>query len=286
MYLRPQTIVVFHLKNLDAAENFCRTHSGEWTIVCTFDTSVSCNERDPSIKYVDLFALYPYQPKLITKRVRLLINSIYSSTFLQGLNLDEALTVEGAPLLRAKDNDVMEYVLHRLVFVVDMLLQLLETTGQRKIWVLTDCGDRITLPEWPSFDRLLNLDAIYGPIFAQSAIAKGIQVNYASVISQMRSSWIHALREFALMTRRLTSVIVRGLRWRKMCSALNNNYPKIAIWVRSRGQIQEVEPMVKNWLDEGGILPFFIGDDSFKKKIVLIILKPKRNCHLYPSMPF
>jgi hypothetical protein len=262
----PQNIVVFQRQNLRKAENFCRMKAGEWTIICAFDTPITEAERVPGIRYLELFAYYPYQPKLITQRVRGLIDLIYANTLLQGLSLNEALVVEGAPLLRAKDNEVMEYVLHRLVFVVDALVQLLETSEQRKIWVLTDCADRMTLPEWPTFERMLNLDAVYGPVFAQVAIASGIEVGFASVISQKRSSWMHLLRESALMIRRLASVLARGFSRRNRSSMLNGNCQRIAIWVRAKGQIHEVEPMVQRWLEEGRVLPFFMGDDSFKKR--------------------
>ena len=266
MHLKPQGIVVFQRQNLSKAESFCLAQPGAWKIICAFDTAVSEAERAPGIDYFELFAHYPYQPKLVTRQVRHLINSIYANTLLDGYNINESLVVEGAPLLRAKDNEVMEYVLHRLVFVVDSLLKELKSAGQEKIWVLCDRANRFTLPEWPSFERMLNLDAVYGPVFAQAAMAEGIEVGFAAAICQSRSIWLHRLREGALMTRRFTSVIARGISWRKLRSTLDVSRPVIAVWVRAKGQVREVEPMIQKWLDEGRMLPFFIQDDSFKKQ--------------------
>ena len=266
MHLTPQTMVVFQRRNLRKAEDYCRVHAGAWTMICAFDTAVAESERVAGIDYVELFAHTPYQPRLVTGRVRQLIDSLFANTLLDGRSLDTALTVEGAPLLRAKDNEVMEYVLHRLIFVMDALLDLLASAGQRRVWILTDRSDRFTLPEWPSFERLLDLDAVYGPVFAQAASASGIDVVLAGAVRQLRSQWLHTLREGALMAKRLSTVLQRGWRWRKLRAGLDSGQLRIAVWVRAKGQVREVEPMVRHWLEEGRVLPFFMQDDSFKKQ--------------------
>lgn len=261
-----QIIVVFQHQNLRKAESHCRAQSGKWTVICAFDAAITESERVPGIDYIELFSQYPYQPKLVTLRVRQLINAIFANTYLQECSLDEALKVEGAPLLRAKDNEVMEYVLHRLVFVVDAVLRIIELAGSRKVWLLVDRSDQITVPEWPSFERWLNLDAVYGPVFAQAAVASGLEVEFAAQVSLSRSVWLHALRECALMVKRASSVLKRGLRWRTRRSGSAGGRPKIAVWVRAKGQVREVEPLVRHWSANGPVQPLFVQDDSFKKQ--------------------
>jgi hypothetical protein len=275
-----QTIVVFQSQNLRKAEKFIRANPGAWTVVCAFDNTTANSHRVVGVDYVNLFDRYPYQPKLVTQRVRQSINAIFENTFLNGRNLNESLIVEGVPLLRAKDNEVMEYVLHRLVFVVDVLIHYLESSGQTKVWLLTDSANRMTIPEWPSFERWLDLDAVYGPVLARAALASGVDVNFAAAISLSRSAWLHAMREAVLMTTRLISVFKRGLWWRKRRLELDSDRPKLAIWVRAKGQVREVEPLVRKWLAEGRVLPFFIQDDSFKKQDCFDYLASE------PELPF
>lgn len=265
MKLTPQSIIVFQQKHLCKAENFCRNYGGSWTIINAFDNKLE-NFSNANIKYVDLFADYPYQPKQVTKRVCDLINLIYSNTFVNGRSLNDFPSVDGVPLLRAKDNEVMEYILHRLVFIIDTLLEALKLAGQKKVWLLTDKLDQFTVPEWPNFELMVNFDAFYGPVFAQAAADMSIEVKFASAIRQSRSVWLHRVREIALMTRRIASIILRWFRWRRMSNILDINSAKVGIFVRSKSQVKEVEPMVRIWLNQEKVYPFFIQDDSFKKQ--------------------
>lgn len=273
MVLSQNLILVFQKENLHHAIRHCQANVRQWTIICAFEVTAGTLKSHDKIVFIDLFSYFPYQPYAITSRVRDIINCFLRDTEIDGKSFDNALSLEGVPPLRAKDNEIMEYTLHRMVFVMEALFEILDRNRGVVVHLLIDRDDLFSVPEWPNVDRLLNLDALYGPVFSQAARALGHSVKLMSVINMRILLMIHRLRELVLIARRFTTILVRAFVWRDNTVPCDAIGPRLAIWVRSKGQIREMEPLVRRWLVEKNLSPFFIQDDSFKKQDCLDYLR-------------
>lgn len=260
-------IIVFQRQNLDRAIRHCQATHGNWSIVCAFELPDDLPPIGGGVSCTSLFTSHPYQPRRVTSRVRDLIHAFFLYTELDGVSLGDACQLNGVPLLRAKDNEIMEYTLHRLVFVVDALLKFVGPPGSYRIHLLLDRDDQFTVPEWLNFDRLLDLDAVYGPVFSQAAQAIGHEIVLLGHVRIRSRRWLHRIRESVLILHRFITVAKRAILWRdEHLPRERKSSPLLAIWVRSKGQVREIESLVRRWIEEGGMTPFFLQDDSFKKQ--------------------
>lgn len=273
-------IVVFQRQNLDCAIRLCQSSHGNWSIVCAFELPDDLSSIRNGVSCTSLFSFQPYQPILVTWRVREIIKAFFQHTELDGVPLHESFKLNGVPLLLAKDNDLMEYTLHRLVFVVDALLKFVGTPGSYRIHLLIDRGDQFSVPEWLNIDRLLDLDAVYGPVFSQAAKLIGHELVFLGYVSMRSRRLLHRSRELALVLYRCAIVFKRAFLWRdEHLPRVREGSPLMAIWVRSKGQVREIESLVRRWIENGGTTPFFFQDDSFKKQDCINYLRSGIGLH-------
>ncbi len=265
MQLLPYVLIVFHRKNLERAFNYCQQHPEKhrWTVLCAFE-AVDEIIAPPGISCINLLAHHSYQRRHVSPRVTDVIHAFFRDTHLNGVSLNHAVMIEGVPVLRAKDNEVLQYTLLRMVFLMDYLLQELDRHPEAKIHLLIDSDSKISIPEWPNIDRWLDIDAFYGPIFSRIGRSHGREIQFLSLISS-RAHWMHRLREFSLISWRFFMLVKRGISWREKRLPPPAEQRSLAIWVRSKSQVREVESLVSRWLAQGKVMPFFIQDDSFKK---------------------
>ena len=277
LFMKPDFLIIFDKRNIQRAVSFCSSRGGDWSIICAFDVEPHELVLNNNIIFIKLFSIYKYQPSLVTYRVRNIIQKIYKYSTLFGVPVGEALLVEGVPLLKLKDNDLMEYTLHRLVFTLDKALEYLQINKIDIIWTLARKSERVLIPEWPNFDRLLNFDAFYAPLFANSVKNSSILVKYAGILTYFRACSLNATRECILMLFRIMKIVSRAIMWRHVNLPPDNGGKWLPIWVRSAAQVSETEEIVRDWNLRNDIIAFYLYDDSFKKSDCRKYLKEQKS---------
>lgn len=263
--LGAKTLVVFDHANMPRALAWCKAQpdAGSWCVLRAFETSAEEADAAP-VRCADLLAAFPYQPSRVTVRVRECINALFATSRIRGRSVEDAAAVLGVPIVRAKDNELMEYTLHRLYFFLECILSAVREQPDCRIHLLVDRDDVLTIPEWPSFHRLLDLDAVYAPILSRVLRQEAASASLLGLVTVRARRGLHAVREFMLFSRRLATVLARGIRWHDE-RLPPTGLQRVAVWVRARGQAREVQPLVERWMAEGKVAPFFVQDDSYKK---------------------
>lgn len=234
----------------------------EYILQC-YETTVS-NSDDTStlIKIINIYNEISYQPQNYSDKINKLINNLFNDSSLNNNRLSEALNIDGVPLLKVKDNDLLVYTYNRYYYILSASLELVKKYNIEEVGISGSPSSKVIIPEWPNYEYLLNPDAVLSPIFNKLLSIAGYKVKHLNLINTGYCQLKIKVRSLLLSGYRVVTIIKRAIKWRTYNIA-SNSKNSLAIWVRSAGQVRELEVCVKEW--KGKINVFYIQDDSLRK---------------------